>query len=1137
MMKKRVLSIVMALALCLSLCPVGVLAAETTQASDVGRDETRDENPFNSSISKVYGTLTMNKGKIIAVIEGGTVGVNDNHASNDPNDNGHIVSNAGTVNINRGYINVNSETGTIGSNLEKGEVISNSGTILSNAGYVGSNYGTVGSNYSTGTITNNLSGVVNNNAGKVSNWGTVTNNNTGGVVFNINGGTVTNNNGGIVWWEFKVTGEHAELSPTNETGYYIQEGCTVTPAEGYYFAAPPTAENATVVFENGAYTIKSITAAPVTLTVTTASIADAVALVRVSPEDVTYYTDIQEAWTAATEAAGTEGAAAVTLTLLKDVTANKVMEVENGNITFSGGQYTLTGPERGQYVFCAKKSGTLTINSGTVKGVQKGADVIWATGGGTVVIAGGTINATNCSGIYIDGYDDSDRGTAKITGGTIKASAYGINKSKTGTLELSGGTISSGDKAIVCTNSTLRGILKNDGAVRYAYYRNNTTPITDGLYDSVLSAGSYTVKPCGHERAATAPIAGTEAHGVSCPACGYTADAETCAYETWVDQGDGTHKGVCVCGREKTEAHTCAEKWSPVWNEREVTITYPCEKECGYTEICGKVTVSADHLEIPYAQTQTLSLTSTLPDSTFTWTVSSGEGGGEAADTPLSTESSCTLPGDWNVGEYHVSWAVAWTGDGGQTVDGGVVVTVTPATLTGKPAFGSGEGKTLGEVEVTYPESWPEGGTFAWEAGAGTQVVRGTSYAYTYTSPDGNYAASGSVVLWAAPSTGGGGGGYVPPTPPVSTGTTTEGGTPTTETTAVPTASVSGGKATATVDTSTGGEIVKQAVANDSETVVIAPKITGDVSKTEVSIPASTVGQLGSQTSASLTVSTPVADVTIPNGGLGSLGSAGGTVIVAAEKTGNTVELTVTAGGRAVESVPGGVTLTVPAENTTPGTVAVLVHGDGTREVVRKSAASDGSITIPLDGPAKLEIVDNSKRFDDVPATGWVAKAAAFVSSHELFQGTAPGRFSPDAPMSRGMLAVVLHNLENNPAQALTGAFADVSGGQWYAEGVAWAEAQGIIGGYGNGRFGPNDSVTREQLAVMLWRYAGSPAATDRELHFADADRASDWAVEALCWATENGILDGKGGGILEPTGQATRAETAQMLMNFMEKR
>ena len=307
-----------------------------------------------------------------------------------------------------------------------------------------------------------------------------------------------------------------------------------------------------------------------------------------------------------------------------------------------------------------------------------------------------------------------------------------------------------------------------------------------------------------------------------------------------------------------------------------------------------------------------------------------------------------------------------------------------------------------------------------------------------------------------------------------------------------------------------GNEIVRQATANKSENVVIAPSVTGNVTKAEVSIPASTVGQIGSQTNASLTVSTPVADVTIPNGGLGSLGSAGGTVIVTAQQTGNSVELTVTAGGQTVQNVPGGVTLTVPAASTTPGTVAVLVHGDGTREVVRKSVADNGAVTIPLDGSAKLEIVDNSRQFADVPATSWAADAVAFASAHELFNGTAPGQFSPNLPMSRGMLAVVLHNLENNPAQALTGAFADVDNSQWYAEGVAWAEAQGIIGGYGNGRFGPNDNITREQLAVMLWRYSGSPAATDRELHFADAHRASDWALDALRWATENGIINGK---------------------------
>ena len=188
----------------------------------------------------------------------------------------------------------------------------------------------------------------------------------------------------------------------------------------------------------------------------------------------------------------------------------------------------------------------------------------------------------------------------------------------------------------------------------------------------------------------------------------------------------------------------------------------------------------------------------------------------------------------------------------------------------------------------------------------------------------------------------------------------------------------------------------------------------------------------------------------------------------------------------------------------------------------------------PAHAASKMGLSYNSRWFSDVDGSPY-AGAINAMGTYELLNGTAPGQFSPDTPMSRGMLAVVLHNLESNPTQALTGAFTDVDNSQWYAEGVAWAEARGIIGGYGNGQFGPNDNITREQLAVMLWRYAGSPAATDRELHFADAHRASDWALEALRWATEKGIINGKGGGILDPTGQATRAETAQMLKNYME--
>ena len=344
------------------------------------------------------------------------------------------------------------------------------------------------------------------------------------------------------------------------------------------------------------------------------------------------------------------------------------------------------------------------------------------------------------------------------------------------------------------------------------------------------------------------------------------------------------------------------------------------------------------------------------------------------------------------------------------------------------------------------------------------------------------------------------------------------------------------GAASTVLNTAAGDELVKEAAANQSGNVVIKPEITGDVTKTEVSLPASTVNRLGSETDAALTVSTPVADVTIPNESLGALSGAGGTVSVVTEQVnGNTVVLTLTAGGKDVESVPGGLTLTVPVKDTCPGMVAVLVYEDGTRETIRWSVVEGDGIRIPLDGSATVEIVDNSKAFTDVPAENWAAGAVAFASAHELFNGTGNAAFSPELSMSRAMLATVLYNLEGNPELSLEDGFRDVGSGTWYTAGVSWAAENGIVTGYGNGQFGPNDSITREQLAVMLWRYAGSPDMDEQSLNFVDADQVSGYAKDAIYWATANGILNGCGDGRLDPVGLATRAQAAQMLKNFIE--
>ena len=176
-----------------------------------------------------------------------------------------------------------------------------------------------------------------------------------------------------------------------------------------------------------------------------------------------------------------------------------------------------------------------------------------------------------------------------------------------------------------------------------------------------------------------------------------------------------------------------------------------------------------------------------------------------------------------------------------------------------------------------------------------------------------------------------------------------------------------------------------------------------------------------------------------------------------------------------------------------------------------------------------------SRGFTDLGGVGtWYHEAVDYVLRNDLMGGCGSGLFGPDNHLSRAQLAQILYNKEGRPAVTGSSTFTDVAPGAWYAPAVTWATERGIAGGYGNGTFGPNDNITREQLTVMLWRYAGSPAATNKELHFNDADGISSYALDAVCWAVENGVLNGMGGGILAPQGLTTRAQAAQMLKNFI---
>lgn len=183
----------------------------------------------------------------------------------------------------------------------------------------------------------------------------------------------------------------------------------------------------------------------------------------------------------------------------------------------------------------------------------------------------------------------------------------------------------------------------------------------------------------------------------------------------------------------------------------------------------------------------------------------------------------------------------------------------------------------------------------------------------------------------------------------------------------------------------------------------------------------------------------------------------------------------------------------------------------------------------PCDGGAGCP----SRSFTDLGTVGmWYHEAVDYVLQNGLMNGYSGSLFGPDDNLSRAQLAQILFRKEGCPAADDLMVFSDTAAGAWYAGAVQWAVSQGIAGGYGNGMFGPDDPITREQLAVMLWRYAGSPAA-GKELLFDDAGEISDFALEAMRWAVENGILDGYGDGRLDPKGLATRAQIAQMLKNL----
>ena len=178
--------------------------------------------------------------------------------------------------------------------------------------------------------------------------------------------------------------------------------------------------------------------------------------------------------------------------------------------------------------------------------------------------------------------------------------------------------------------------------------------------------------------------------------------------------------------------------------------------------------------------------------------------------------------------------------------------------------------------------------------------------------------------------------------------------------------------------------------------------------------------------------------------------------------------------------------------------------------------------------------------FGDVTVSDWFYDDVRYVYANGIMDGTSSDRFAPNAPLTRAMIVTILYRMDGSPAMSGASDFKDVDSNKWFAKAVAWAAANGIVNGYGSGLFGPNDPVTREQLAAILYRYAvygGMTAVTLEENlgSFADTAQLSAYAIQAMNWAVGQGLINGSGSNLV-PKAQATRAQVAAIIHRYLER-
>ena len=871
-----------------------------------------------------------------------------------------------------------------------------------------------------------------------------------------------------------------------------------------------------------------------------------------------------------------------------------------GTLNVTGGNTTGTaGGSRSCGIYTNQ---ALTISSGTVKAYagtsakdslgiySKGnftisgtADVTaiggTATGGGSfgidaegeVIISGGEVTAIGGTGQGSDGiYSGSSKvtingGTVMAIGGVATGGGWSVGiYAFGGKVTINGGSVTSAANYKSSDYYTFKGSVTGNDIKTISFNSNGGS----GSMEAKTTADNYTLPANGFTAPAGKQFKGWKV-GSEIKAVGDTIDVSGSIPTVYAQWGDVEYAVTVTNGKATVGASTDAiskaevdatvkltadpapdgqvfDKW--VVESGGITLADATSATTTFTMPAKAVSVKATYKAAPLS-----GITITTPPTKTAYTAGeSFDSTGMVVTATYSDSSSAAVTGytvspDRALTTSDTSVTISYT-EGGVTKTATQEITVNPAASTYTVSFNANGGSVTPASAVTGADG---------KLTSLPTPTRSGSYSFNgwYTAASGgtkvdtNYIFSADTTIYAQWTyTGGGSGGGGTITAPVSDP----------KNQVKVTASVSGSTAT----------VQKIDLSKIDQAQGVTIDFTGLGRTVEsAKLPTSAIKEIGATESGALTVMLTAGNVTFDTAALKAVADQAGSQITLTltpvktsalnasqkETVGDApvFDLRLLGGSKAITNFKGGnVTVTLPhtlSKGQEPaGVVVYYLSNDGNPEACKTTYDAKNKLVTFTTTHFSLYFVGYKQPaskwenpFTDVAEGAWYFDSVKYVHSEGMMVGTSATKFSPDATTTRSMIVTILYRLEGEPAVSGTSSFNDVAEGKYYANAVKWAAENEIVGGYGGGVFGPDDTITREQLAAILYRYAafkGFDMTKTADLsEFTDSGKISGYAEAPLSWANAEGLINGKGGGILDPLGNATRAEVAVMLMRYCE--